>query len=116
MLLKGLDRKRGKELEMSTKHTLFTGSAKRVNGWWVISIDGLDSAHAQVRCLDKTEDSARDLVAHLLDVPSDSFGVGIGPELTDPERLALERTARGKRTTSSKRGRSSVVSARPPSN
>ena len=81
---------------MGTKRTLYTGRAKRVNGGWAISIDGFDSAHAQVRRLDKAEDTARNLVAHLLDVSSDSFDASIGPELTDSERRALESIARAK--------------------
>jgi DNA-directed RNA polymerase specialized sigma subunit len=40
--------------------------------------------------LDKAESAARDMLSLLLDKAPDSFEVEIVPDLTDPERLALE--------------------------
>jgi DNA-directed RNA polymerase specialized sigma subunit len=75
---------------MRTPRKLYTGRAIRADGWWAISIAGFPGAHTQARRLDKAESSARDMLSLLLDKAPDSFDVEIVPDLTDPERLALE--------------------------
>lgn len=75
---------------------LYTASARRSGGWWAISVDGLPGAHSQVRRLDQAEAMAREVIAHVLDTPGDSFDVLVTPELTRPQRAALNDLERAK--------------------
>ncbi len=75
---------------------LYTASARRSGDWWAISVDGLPGAHTQVRRLDRAEAMLREVTALVLDVPEDSFDVSVTPELTRPQRAALNDLERAK--------------------
>jgi hypothetical protein len=79
-----------------TARKLYTASARRSGGWWAISVDGLAGAHTQVRRLDQAEAMAREVIALVLDTPGDSFDVLVTPELTRPQRAALNDLERAK--------------------
>lgn len=75
---------------------LYTASARRSGDWWAISVDGLLGAHTQVRRLDQAEAMAREVISLVLDVSEDSFDVRVTPELTRPQRAALNDLERAK--------------------
>jgi hypothetical protein len=70
--------------------TLYTARAQRDGRWWAISVAGLPGALTQVRRLDQAESMAREVIALVLDVPEDSFDVSVTPDLTKPQRAALD--------------------------
>ena len=70
--------------------TLYTARAQRDGKWWAISVAGLPGALTQVRRLDQAEAMAREVIALVLDVPEDSFDVSVTPDLTRPQRAALD--------------------------
>jgi predicted RNase H-like HicB family nuclease len=68
----------------------YTVSAERHGDWWAITIDELRGVFSQARRLTQVESMARDAIALLLEVPTDSFDLSVREKLTpDAERLVL---------------------------
>jgi len=70
--------------------TLYTARAQRDGKWWAVSVAGLPGALTQVRRLDQAEAMAREVIAMVLDVSEDAFDVTVTPDLTKPQRAALD--------------------------
>ncbi len=45
--------------------------------WWIVTIPEVPSAHTQVQHLREVEPMAREVIALMLDIPEDSFGLDI---------------------------------------
>jgi hypothetical protein len=58
----------------------YTAVARREGGWWTLEVLGVANAVTQARRLEQAEDAVRDMLAALLNVPSESFDVAIQPE------------------------------------
>ena len=71
-------------------HQLYKARAKRDGKWWAISVAGLPGALTQARRLDQAEARTREVIALVLDVPKDSFDVTVTPDLTEPQRTAMD--------------------------
>ncbi len=72
----------------------YTVHARRVGGWWALDAQGVRGVHTQVRRLDQAEATARDAIAGVLDVASDSFEIIVVPEVPESlRRLVDEATA-----------------------
>jgi hypothetical protein len=67
----------------------YTVIARRSGGWWALEAPEIQGARSQVRRLDQAEAMIRDAIATLLDVPEDSFGVRVEPELADEAHAVL---------------------------
>jgi len=76
--------------------TLYTARAQRDGNWWAISVAGLPGALTQVRRLDQAEAMTREVIALVLDVPEDSFDVQVVPDLTEPQRAAMDELDKAK--------------------
>ncbi len=76
--------------------TLYTARAQRDGNWWAISVAGLPGALTQVRRLDQAEAMTREVIALVLDVPEDSFDVQVVPDLTEPQRAAMDELDQAK--------------------
>lgn len=71
---------------------------QRGDRWWVLSVPDVEGAHSQARHLREVEATARDLIALMLEVPADSFGIDVRVqvprdvqgELTEADRLRRE--------------------------
>jgi len=61
----------------------YTATAERGEGWWAIRVVELPGVFSQARRLDRIEAMARDAIALLLDIPSDSFDVTVREVLSD---------------------------------
>lgn len=77
----------------------YTAAAERDGKFWLVRVEGEDFSHTTLaRHLREVEPMARDLVATMLEVPADSFGmvvvpvlpVGVREHLTTAERLRSE--------------------------
>lgn len=77
--------------------TAYTVRARRDGSWWLLEVDGVDSAVTQARRLDQVEATARDLIATLLEVPEDSFDIEITPSVPDDmgDEVGAALAARG---------------------
>jgi predicted transcriptional regulator len=70
---------------MAAVTTTYTAVANREGDWWVLAVADLDIV-TQARRLDQAEPMVRDLIATWLDIPADSFGVTVTPNLPDEVR------------------------------
>ena len=57
----------------------YTATAERSGKWWALSVPEIPGLHTQVRRLDVASATVREAIAVMLDVPEDSFDVGILP-------------------------------------
>jgi DNA-directed RNA polymerase specialized sigma24 family protein len=71
----------------------YSAVASRDGRFWLVHIPELDK-YTQARNLVEVEPMARDLIALLLDVPEDSFQLGIKVELPDSVRHHMELAAK----------------------
>lgn len=75
---------------------LYSARAQRDGNWWAISVAGLPGALTQVRRLDQAEAMTREVIALVLDAPEDSFDVQVVPDLTEPQRAAMDELDQAK--------------------
>jgi predicted RNase H-like HicB family nuclease len=73
---------------------LYTVVAERSGNWWAVSVPDIPGVFTQARRLDQVEEMARDAIALMLDVPADSFKIGL--DVTPPKNLR-ERIEEAKR-------------------
>ena len=64
----------------ATKAT-YTAVCRRAGDWWAVDVAEIRGVHTQARRLDQVEAMARDAIALLRDVPTDSFDVVVQPHL-----------------------------------
>jgi predicted RNase H-like HicB family nuclease len=62
----------------------------REGGWWAVDVPDVPGVHPQAKRLDQAESMARDAIALMLEVPSDSFDVEVEPVLDADVDKALE--------------------------
>ena len=55
--------------------------ARRVDGWWAVEVDGVPGAVTQARRLDQVEAMAREVVSLMLEIPPDTFGIDVVPQI-----------------------------------
>jgi predicted RNase H-like HicB family nuclease len=65
----------------------------REGNWWAIDVPEVPGVHSQAKRLDQAEAMARDALALMLEVPSDSFDVEVEPVLDADVDKALEEWA-----------------------
>ena len=96
-----------------TQRTIYKVTATRAGEWWALDVPDVPGARSQARRLDQAEDAAREAIALLLDVPGDSFGVAIEPELEAPwgELLDVARAARAQAERAQEEARASTIAA-----
>jgi bifunctional DNA-binding transcriptional regulator/antitoxin component of YhaV-PrlF toxin-antitoxin module/predicted RNase H-like HicB family nuclease len=63
--------------------------ATREGGWWSIEVPEIPGVFSQARRLDQAEETARDGIALMLEVPEDSFDVVVEAQLPLRYRLTL---------------------------
>lgn len=68
-------------------------NVRRGDRWWVLSVPEIPAAHSQARSLAEVEPVARDLIAVMLEVPADSFGLDVQLELPAGVARRLRRSA-----------------------
>jgi hypothetical protein len=56
---------------------LYLGRVVRMDDHWALNVYGLNGAHADLFSLDRLDEVVRDLIALVLNVPTDSFDVAI---------------------------------------
>lgn len=74
------------------KHT-YRVEVRRGDRWWVLSVPEIPAAHSQARTLAEAEPTARDLIAVMLEVPADSFGLDVHVTLPADVAAHLRRSA-----------------------
>ena len=96
-----------------TQRTIYTVTATRAGEWWGLEVPGLPEAATRARRLDQAEAAARAAIALLLDVPADSFGVEVEPELEGPsgELLHVARIARERAELAQEEARATTIVA-----
>ncbi|MHB8620126.1 MAG: hypothetical protein ACYDAG_11255 [Chloroflexota bacterium] len=75
---------------------IYTVNCQRSGGWWAITIPEVPGAFTQARRLDQVERMARDVMALMLGVPEDSFGIHLAPVLDDRAQKVLEQVDEAK--------------------
>ncbi len=83
------------EVTKKTRRT-YTVRCERSEGWWAISVDGVPGAFGQTRRLSQAKETARDVIAMMLDAAPESFDVELEPVVSATVRRSLDqaRTAR----------------------
>ena len=96
-----------------TQRTIYTVTATRAGEWWALDVPGVPGASSRARRLDQAEGAARAAIALLLDVPADSFGVEVEPELEGPsgELLHVARIARERAELAQEEARATTIAA-----
>jgi hypothetical protein len=96
-----------------TQRTIYTVTATRTREWWALEVPGLPGASSRARRLDQAEGAAGAAIALLLDVPADSFGVEVEPELEGPsgELLDVARLARERAELAQEEARTTTIAA-----
>ena len=69
----------------------YTARARRSGDWWAIDVPELPGVFSQARRLDLVEGMARDALATMLGVSSDSFSVRVEPVVDDDLARSIER-------------------------
>jgi len=75
---------------------VYTVHCQRSGGWWAIMIPEVPGAFTQARRLDQVESMASDVIALMLGVPEDSFGIHLAPVLDDRAQKVLEQADKAK--------------------
>lgn len=93
--------------------TIYTVTARRARDWWALEVAEVPGASSRARRLDQAEGAAREAIAMLLDVPAESFGVEIEPELEGPsgELLHVARLARERAELAQEEARATTIAA-----
>jgi predicted RNase H-like HicB family nuclease len=96
-----------------TQRPIYTVIATRTGEWWALEVSEVPGATSRARRLDQAEGAAREAIAVLLDVPADSFGVEIEPELEGPsgELLHVARLARERAELAQEEARATTIAA-----
>lgn len=89
----------------------YTAQCVRSGDWWAIVVPEVPGVFSQCRRLDQVEDMARDAVALILRVPSNSFDITVVPVLP-PEVAAEIDAARELRQTADAAQRDATTAAR----
>jgi predicted RNase H-like HicB family nuclease len=69
----------------------YTARARRSGDWWAIDVPELPGVFSQARRLDLVEGMARDAIATMLGVPSESVSVRVEPVLDDDLARSIQR-------------------------
>lgn len=96
-----------------TQRTTYAVTATRSGDWWALEVPEVSGASSRARRLDQAEGAAREAIALLLDVPADSFGVEVEPELEGPsgELLHVARLARERAELAQEEARTKTIAA-----
>ena len=96
-----------------TERTIYAVTATRAGDWWALEVPEVPGAASRARRLDQAEGAAREAIAVLLDVPADSVGVQIEPELAGPsgELLHVARIARERAELAQEEARATTIAA-----
>ena len=74
----------------------YTVRAERSGDWWALEVPELPGVFSQARRLDQAQTMARDAIAAMLDVATDSFDVEVVTVLDDETRAALDDLAQAR--------------------
>lgn len=96
-----------------TQRTIYTVTATRTGDWWDLEVPEVPGATSRARRLDQAEGAAREAIAVLLDVPADSFGVEVAPELegSSGELLHVAHLARERAELAQEEARATTIAA-----
>jgi len=96
-----------------TQRTIYRVIATRTGDWWVLEAPEVPGASSRARRLDQAEGAAREAIALLLDVPAESVGVAVEPELEGPsgELLHVARLARERAELAQEEARATTIAA-----
>jgi predicted RNase H-like HicB family nuclease len=67
------------------------------DGWWYIEVPEVEGARTQAKRLDQVDEMARDVLAILLDVDPESFGLELAPVAIHEDGVELLNAARSAR-------------------
>ena len=68
----------------------YTAIAERDGTWWAITVPELPGVFSQARRLDRVEYMARDAIALMLEVPPDSFDIGVIENHDPPSQEVID--------------------------
>jgi predicted RNase H-like HicB family nuclease len=74
----------------------FTVRAQRSGKWWALDVPEVPGVFSQVRRLDQAEAMARDAIAAMLEVDSDSFAIEIAPDFAPDVKDLLDSVYRAR--------------------
>jgi predicted RNase H-like HicB family nuclease len=96
-----------------TQRTIYVVIATRAGEWWALEVPGVPGASSRARRLDQAEGAAREAIAVLLEIPADSFGIEVEPELEGPsgELLHVARIAREQAEFAQEEARTKTIAA-----
>jgi hypothetical protein len=96
-----------------TQRTIYVVTATRTGDWWALEVPGVPGTSSRARRLDQAEGAARAALALLLDVPADSFGIEVEPELegSSGELLHVARIAREQADLAQEEARTKTIAA-----
>ena len=75
----------------------YTVRCERSEGWWAISVVDLPGAFGRARRLSQAKETACDVIAMMLGVPSDSFDVELEPVISPVVNRSLKRALTARR-------------------
>ena len=73
------------------QRSTYTVRCERSDNWWAISVVGMPGAFGQVRRLTQARETARDVIAMMLEASPDSFDIELEPVINPAVHRSLKR-------------------------